>query len=348
MLNPNRRKLEPVRPYLACKSISFLFKMWRSYQLTETHCLKLFRLFIGFEFVHQMDAEGRYPLENFSFIRQRLKYRTGAEFLADVLRSQSFEVLGNNPKAPDFICSPVWYAEKAHPADEAAKTHAKIAAIVINNNNYSPEGTSGEDSVEKMELADMKRDQQDRQRVVKAYFQWVMQQSDGKYIELLKRLRQLIQYPGNARFGADPSRPLNEAECRQVLTVLCDQVFPSYFKNRERFFDERFMKNCDERFYWVHYLVKNYGNKFVLQALTLWSRKRTALSVQSNLRQEEEERKHRPLSPFEWMTPQGQRFYLDRHQQPHAIPADAAPRPAEGAEYNRIRQAWMLGGEVIQ
>lgn len=68
-------------------------------------------------------------------------------------------------------------------------------------------------------------------------------------------------------------------------------------------------------------------------------RQRRGLQKQQALA--EVRKNNRPLSPYEWTDPTtGTRFYEEGIEGRVTIPAEAPPRPSDGAFWNVIQQCW--------
>ncbi len=332
---------EPVLVYFSAKMMNYLFNLWHKQQITETHCFKVLRLLFGHNLSYYMDAEGRYPQPFFNLIRKELGYKDWPSFFSDIRRSQVFLLIGDNPERPDYICSPFCYAKMPIPPVLSQKMGLKSNGNNNIYNNTLPGGTSYELPLSGGNPSDVKHDADDRRKVVQAYFRWMLAQSDSKYLELVQLMNDQIRRHVELRHAANLKFPTTDEEIALARDVMCFESLTDHFVTDDKFFGNRYMENPDKRYYWMKAFLDKFGHAYAKRAILRWNKKREELARQSAVREEEEIRKNRPISPFEWLTPTGERFYLDRYDQPHFIPEGAAPRPTATAEWNPSKCIWM-------
>ncbi len=221
---------EPSRPYLGIRSIYFLFKLWNRNHLSETRCFKLFQLYIGYRLQDYMDKEGRYPKCFFTLIKRELGYKTTDQLIDDVRRSQSFLLMGNDPHCPDFICTPIWYAEITNSGIFDAIFPSKSCGNSYNiYNNTLPGGTSYELPLSGGKPSDVKHDADDRRKVVQAYFRWMLAQSDSKYLELVQLMNDQIRRHVELRHAANLKFPTTDEEIALARDVDAEGRYPKCY-----------------------------------------------------------------------------------------------------------------------
>ena len=110
-MGTNRLKfnLEPVSRFPYWYHLGRQMKLWHRYGLSDSHCNKLWRLWVGYEFMDLMDENGRYLKQHYNEIRLRLSYASTATLLADIRRCRSFFLTGTDNNAPTLFFSSLWH-----------------------------------------------------------------------------------------------------------------------------------------------------------------------------------------------------------------------------------------------
>ena len=148
-------------------------------------------------------------------------------------------------------------------------------------------------------------------------------------MERAEYLEPLITYFQQQEAGV----PREEA-CADVVYLVNELLIPHFIKQ------EKFMRmKHNGRLSWLKNLLKSGHGKELMRKAAEAGRQRRALKKQQAL--QEVKLHNRPLSPYEWTDPvSGKRFYEDAEEGQVTIPADAPPRPNDGAFWNVIKKSW--------
>lgn len=323
-----------------------IIRLWRVYGLSETHSMKMLRLWVGYEFQDLMDEYGRYPLTSYNEIRHRLHYTTWKKMMADVQRCQSFGLLGSDPNRPTSFFSTMWH-EYSPVADGVLLNIANRCAMyqdmsqeimqkVDGNNKYNIINTTvGNGEV-------VERSYEDRKNIVVGYWQWVVMQKDQDHQDLVENLRNRLCHPCDRMGHVIVGEELTEEETDRAWDVLVHRVFVPYFSAREDFFKQDYLDHPRKRVYWMKNLMKKQGKCFVKDALKHLRCRRQELEVEEVRRTLKRQRENRPISPYEWMDNDDVRWYTLNGVDTR-ITANAKPRPSDTATYNFFTKEWLEG-----
>lgn len=274
--------------------------------------LKVLELYLGLP--NYMNEHGEYPLHFFYDLSVSLKFRTVTMMLQAVKQSESFGWKpGDNPLDMDCFSSPLWKEMDAKKAESIADLPANLPAKLqvgsnnnINNIYSPPEDNPSEEG--------------------RKFFHEIKLNP----VERAEYLEPLIRFFQEQEAGV----PREEA-CADVGYLVNELLVP-HFIAQERFLR---MKH-NGRLAWLRNLLKSGHGKELMRKAAEAGRQRRALKQQQA--QAEVMLNNRPLSPYEWTDPKsGVRFYEDDVEGRVTIPADAPPRPAEGAFWNVIQRCWV-------
>lgn len=269
--------------------------------------LKVLELYLGLP--DYMNDRGEYPVHFFYDLAMSLKFRTVVMMLEAVRTSGAFGwEPGENRMNMSCFYSPYWKESPAKPPGEVpAEMHANLQVGNINSNHIStpPEVNPSEEG--RKFFHEIKTDPQQKAEFLDPLIAFFMQQEAGV--------------------------PREEA-CADLVFLVNELLIP-HFIAQERFLR---MKH-NGRLSWLRNLLKTaHGKELVKKAAEAGRQRRTLKRQQA---QAEVMLNNRPLSPHEWMDPKsGTRFYEDELEGRVVIPADAPPRPSDGAFWNVIQQCW--------
>lgn len=342
--------MQPVIQVLYWNQLGRLLRLWRRQHLTDSHILKILRLYLGYEFTDLMDQFGRYPMFHFNEIRRRLNFRSVYVMIDDIRLCRSFYLAGTDEANVTSISSPLWHEYDlkdgmllngsmqkgvANGEQNAIANDNVLNNIYINTTvGYSDESAlSGKSGCEELYMSE--RDQVAARHLVTDYFDRLERSSDlsqRSVIDLM--LRQCM-----AAKDAD-GKSLSEAEAADLMHLMISTQLVPYFAHRQDFFSATYMAHPERRVYWISAFVKRYLKQHLSRALKLWHRRRQDIERIALDQHLDTIRSVRPLSPHEWMEPEGRRFYLDPSDGVTAIPPDMPPRPSPDAIINPHTKQW--------
>lgn len=304
--------MKPIKSTIPIRELQTLIRQWRDRGLREATLPKVLELYLGLP--NYMNTKGEYPIHFFYDLSLSLKFRTVISMLEAIKTSGSFGwEPGENRMNMAAFYSPLW---KEHPG-ETHEVPAEMQAVPanlqessniynINNNNYSPpEANPSEEG--------------------RNFFQKIKENP----MERAEYLEPLITYFQQQEAGV----PREEA-CADVVYLVSELLIPHFIKQ------EKFMRmKHNGRLSWLKNLLKSGHGKELMRKAAEAGRQRRALKKQQELL--EVKLHNRPLSPYEWTDPvSGTRFYEDAEEGQVIIPADAPPRPNDGAFWNVIKKSW--------
>ena len=309
--------MKPLKSTIPIRELQTLIRQWNRRGLKEAALQKVLELYLGLP--NYMNNQGKYPVYNFYDLARLLRFRTAGTMLEAVKLSESFGwEPGDNKLNVGCFYSPLWCADGdttlAPTADTTADVTVDVTANLqqgsniynINNNNYSPpEANPSEEG--------------------RNFFQKIKENP----MERAEYLEPLIAYFQQQEAGV----PREEA-CADVVYLVNELLIPHFIKQ------EKFMRmKHNGRLSWLKNLLKSGHGKELMRKAAEAGRQRRALKKQQELL--EVKLHNRPLSPYEWTDPaSGKRFYEDAEEGQVTIPADAPPRPSDGAFWNVIKKSW--------
>jgi len=101
--------IEPRRPCLYWNHLGRQLKMWKTYKVTDSHSIKLLRLWLGYDFINLMDQLGIFRSTDFNTIRKMLGFANIQVMLEEIIKSKSFFLLGISLDKVDAFYSPIWH-----------------------------------------------------------------------------------------------------------------------------------------------------------------------------------------------------------------------------------------------
>lgn len=356
--------IQPAMPYITWEHLGRKLKVWRRNGLSDSHCLKLLRLWVGYEFRDLMDSRGRYPRRKLNDLRLRLGYKNIGQLLADVRRSNSYYLTGKDNEDPDYLISIVWHdweesdglllsgsftpiasgKTNVEAEDEFSRKNGRNLRPVLNNNyniTNTTVGTAYAGTLSGNGLSDLNHEQQEKKRVVREYFSWLEQCTDAEHRGLLTTIKQMIAHPCDVHQKPLRQYHFSVREVEDIWNILITSVLPRYFMDREQFFSPGFMKEPERRIYWMQHTFPKYTRRQVLEAIHIWQKKAQYLEAEQRQTELSLIRQNRPFSEFEWLETDQNRYYLNQINQRMPIPADAPPRPSDNCDWNYIRQQWI-------
>ena len=350
--------IQPAMPYITWEHLGRKLKVWRRTGLSDSHCLKLLRLWVGYEFRDLMDSRGRYPQKRFNEMRMRLNYMKTSDMLADIRRCRSFFLVGTDADSPSGIYSMLWHewnesdgqllpgsgdCMMQEPANEKSQKFCQKSDWFKNNYNITNTtvGTAYAGTLSGNGLSDLNHEQQEKKRVVREYFSWLEQCTDAEHRGLLTTIKQMIAHPCDVHHKPLRQYHFSVREVEDIWNILITSVLPRYFMDREQFFSPGFMKKPERRIYWMQHTFPKYTRRQVLEAIHIWQKKAQYLEAEQRQTELSMIRQNRPFSEFEWLEADQNRYYLNQINQRMPIPADAPPRPSDNCDWNYIRQQWI-------
>lgn len=296
--------MKPLKNTVSIRELQTLLRKWRNKGLREAALLKVLELYLGLP--DYMNEQGEYPVHFFYEISMCLKFRTVTYMLEAVKLSGSFGwVEGDNRMNVSAIYSPLWKTVTEMPAD----LHANVQEGNINNTkNDSPS-------------------EKDPSEEGRRFFHEINVNPKEK-AEILTPLIAFFerQEPGTTR----------EEACADVVYLVNELLIP-HFIAQEKFLR---MKH-NGRLAWLRNLLRTSHGKELMKKAAEAGRQRRGLQKQQALA--EVRKNNRPLSPHEWTDPvSGVRFYEDAVEGLVTIPAEAPPRPNDGAFWNVIKKSWTI------
>ena len=340
--------MQPVTQLLYWDHLGRLLRLWRGRKINEIHAHKLLRLYLGYEFTDLMDPFGRYPPYHFNEIRRRLCLKTTGKLLDDIRSCRSFYISGSDDGDIRSISSPLWHKYDSADgclldgsfSEGVAESVAESDVLIHNIDNttvgYSDESALSGKSNAAKDWCLAERDQVAARHLVADYFDRLEQSSDlsqRSVIDLM--LRQCM-----AAKDAE-GKALTEAEAADLMHLMISTQLVPYFAHRQDFFSPTYMAHPERRVYWLTAFVKRYLKQHLSRALKLWHRRRQVIERIALDQHLDTIRSVRPLSPHEWMEPEGRRFYLDPSDGVTAIPPDMPPRPSPDAIINPHTKQWV-------
>lgn len=297
--------MKPIRLSIPIRELQTLLRQWRRRGLKEAALLKVLELYLGLP--DYMNVQGEYPVHFFYELSLSLKFRTVTMMLECVKLSGAFGwVEGDNKLHVSAIYSPLWKEKAGLPADLPAKMQEGS-----NNNTNSSKDTPPE--VIPMEEG-------------RRFFHEI--NTDGAQ-------KAEILTPLIAHFQQLEGGLTREEACADVVYLVNELLIP-HFIAQEKFLR---MKH-NGRLAWLRNLLKSAHGKELVRKAAEAGRQRRIQERQQAMAEVKE--KNRPISPYEWMDPvSGMRCYEDELEGRVMIPADAPPRPNEGAFWNVIKQCWV-------
>lgn len=207
--------MTPKSPYLVWTHIGRQLKIWNHNGINDTHVTKMMNLWLGYEFVDLMDEKGKIPRSYFNEARKRLGYKTWGLMLNDVRRTQSFYMVntgGKESEEADYIFSPIWHTYEESdgrllsgsiPLSKSQKESQKESLVATDyvdniNNIDNPNGVNA------AALSLLKGDWPDgnqkkmfsvKKEVVKEYFDWLLEQTEGNHQQLVNDIKYKIAHP---------------------------------------------------------------------------------------------------------------------------------------------------------
>ena len=296
--------MKPLKNTVSIRELQTLLRKWRNKGLREAALLKVLELYLGLP--DYMNDQGEYPVHFFYEISMCLKFRTVTYMLEAVKLSGSFGwVEGDNRMNVSAIYSPLWKAVTEVPADLHANRQE-------GNINYTKNDSPSE---------------KDPSEEGKRFFHEINVNPKEK-VEILTPLIAFFerQEPGATR----------EEACADVVYLVNELLIP-HFIAQEKFLR---MKH-NGRLAWLRNLLRTSHGKELMKKAAEAGRQRRGLQKQQALA--EVRKNNRPLSPHEWTDPvSGVRFYEDAVEGLVTIPAEAPPRPSDGAFWNVIKKSWTI------
>ena len=359
--------IQPAMPYITWEHLGRKLKVWRRNGLSDGHCLKLLRLWVGYEFRDLMDSRGRYPQKKLNDIRQRLGYARLAPLLSDLRRCNSFYLTGKDEEVPDFVISVAWHnwemsdgtllpgsCEPIVSVEKLAKddncqdgqfshTFSHKCDRYLNNYNITDTtvGIADANSLSGDGLSELNHERKMKMQVIRDYFHGLETCPDAEHRGLLTTIKQMIAHPCDTHQKPLQEFRFTEQEVDDIWNILADKVLPMYFVNREKFFLPAYMEEPEKRIYWMQRTFPKYTRSTVLTAIRIWQKKGRELEALHIREAQEKIRQNRPFSEFEWLEADQNRYYLNQINQRMPIPADAPPRPSDNCDWNYIRQQWI-------
>lgn len=354
-------------------------RVWERYGITDSHAMKLLRLWLGFGLTQYMDIEGRYTFHSFNQLRQLLGYPGIVQMLEDIRRSRSFVLLAcdiepsklrdgkffapsrPNREFPDRLTafySPLW-KERNESDGEAlegsipesqknCQTFDGLNSNTLYSNTLSggtataaaaSEAASNPSNIASVEQAE-RQETMERIAAAKIYFRSLIHNSDSHQREPIEYLMWRLQQPERADKGKTRGFGLSAEQAQEVIGLMIDYELAPHFARDRSFMSPSHVAKPENRIYQVTPFIKRYSSEMQSRAVSRW-RKQQAVQEQREARcQANAIRQNRPLSPHEWQEPDGSRYYEDAADGIVLIPADAAPRPTEDAHWNRFAKAW--------
>lgn len=296
--------MKPLKNTVSIRELQTLLRKWRNKGLREAALLKVLELYLGLP--DYMNEQGEYPVHFFYEISMCLKFRTVTYMLEAVKLSGSFGwVEGDNRMNVSAIYSPLWKAVAEMPAD----LHANVQE---GNINYTKNDSPSE---------------KDPSEEGKRFFHEINVNPKEK-AEILTPLIAFFEHQ-------EPVTTREEA-CADVVYLVNELLIP-HFIAQEKFLR---MKH-NGRLAWLRNLLRTSHGKELMKKAAEAGRQRRGLQKQQALA--EVRKNNRPLSPHEWTDPvSGVRFYEDAVEGLVTIPAEAPPRPSDGAFWNVIKKSWTI------
>lgn len=197
----------PKIPHVAWNYMGKQLKLWKRNKLSEGHSNKMLRLWIGYEFVDLIDQDGKIQRQYFNEVRHRLGYNCWVNLLKDIQRTNSFYIIGKKDKDVTSFFSPIWrrYEETdgqlligSIPLRQSQPESPVETDYVDNNNIDNPNGVNA------AALSLLKGDWPDgnqkkmfsvKKEVVKEYFDWLLEQTEGNHQQLVNDIKYKIAHP---------------------------------------------------------------------------------------------------------------------------------------------------------
>lgn len=346
-----------IEPKIANHSIDYLgrkLRVWKKMKLSDTHALKVLRLWLGYEFIDVMDAKGRISVFFFNEVRRRLGYKLMEDMMTQLKRSESFYIVGKNENEIDYIASTNWYQYDhcdgvllpgSYIEKPVANGVAFSNALMTKNIDY-PTGGNGtpfsceEEALKNDPVAEIDRTVHQRKQIVKDYFLWVREQTDGDHASLMSDIRYALKTPRDKQGAIIADKVLGDEEADMALEILLTEVMPQTFYTRDDFFKESYMKNPAARLWWMKGFFRKYARKQYARTRYLLEKRIKDITVERIRQDEQNERNNHPLSPFEWMSADGTRKY-DFKGCVYIIPKDAPVRTDENRFYSNMIKKWI-------
>ncbi|MBQ0058298.1 MAG: hypothetical protein KBT20_11675 [Bacteroidales bacterium] len=349
---------QPLQQVIFWNFLGKQLKIWRNYHIVDAYACKLLKLWLGYEFTDLMDLDGIIRVNNFNDIKARLSFSAWSKALDVIRMSQSFYIIGDEKGRVTGICSPLWHkyeeidgvllSGSIKDNDEQCSAHCSADNLnKIFLNKKTTVSTSGEVTAalcmeEVTDRETRRRQMMERRQKVHEYFEWMLRQTDIEHTSLVDDMRRRVRF----QYGRDgkviEEKTLSEFDTEMAMTLLFDVVLVNEFARNDQFFKPNFIAHPDNRRYWLkNYMPKCFWRN-ASDARRLLAKRKKELTAKAMADAQDRERQNRPISEFEWMGPDGVRYY--EHPTDHnmrVIPADAEPRPDETKIYNKLRKIWL-------
>lgn len=218
----------------------------------------------------------------------------------------------------------------------------------ILDNNIPPVGRAGaldaDESASGLSVEDIeeinRQEMAQQERDVRQYFRQLAQSEDPLQHQPIELLSWRLQQPENPPRGKAKGYGLTADQALEVIEILIDYELAPYFVRNRSFMSPRNVEHPERRIYQVTNFVKGYCSDKLKRSYTRWKRRAAERERRSALRQEDAIRRNRPLSPYEWMDPEGVRWMDDSHGNEMRIEPEAPPRPSADAVWNYVSDSW--------
>lgn len=350
---------QPVIPLHNVEYLGRRMLVWRRNHINDSNACKLMRFWLGYEFRHLMDGQGRIAVMNISHCSKQLGYKVSVKFLEQIKHSRSFLLVNDTDGKLLFVASPVWY--KYDPKDGVLDAASlKNADGNLGGNlggiyedkymNINPTGgnaeafSSGEEQTGGMAAALMTEEEKAlfRQRYsdVRKYFRWLLAQKDADHAGLVGDIVYRLQNPLARDGKVMKEKTVGEAEAREMLKILLLEVMPQYFAKREQFFRHDYVGHPEKRIWWMKNFFRNHASSYYSQARRKWESCRKAQLSKAYEQQQQQIEQHRPISPHEWQNPETLLRFYRYDGSVRQIPEAAPPRPDEDSYWNKFNNNW--------